>query len=152
MEKATISSPVTKKVPTLPEGVKNYLDEKEYKKRQLAEAKREAGRLIRCRITCMNPHKKNWTGEIISVGSSKMGTFKKFIPFNIDEPYHVPKAIYDFLKERKCRIGVTHKLANGQQINKYKLINEFAVESLPPLTKEELEDLKNQQAAVKGVG
>lgn len=141
---------VTPKVPTLPPGQKVHFEEAEYRRRQLAEAKREAGRLVRCRVTCMNPHKKNWTGEIISVGSSRMGTFKKFIPFNIDEPYHIPKAIFDYLKERKCRIGTTQKLPNGQEVNRYKLINEFAIEQLEPLTKQELEDLKHRQAMAQG--
>ena len=131
-------------------GAKTYLDENEYRRKKLAENKLEAARLVRCRITCMNPHKKNWTGEIISVGSSKMGTFKKFVPYNSDEPYHVPKAIFDYMKERKCRIGTTTKMANGQEVNRYKLINEFALEVLPPLTNEELDDLKRRQAMAKG--
>ena len=76
------------------------LTPEEFARRKAAEAKLNAGKLVRCRITCMNPNKKNWTGEIISVGSAKVGTFKKFIPFNSDEPYHVPLIIYNYLKER----------------------------------------------------
>ena len=151
MAEALSKASTEAKVPTLSPGQKVHFEEAEYRRRQLAEAKREAGRLVRCRVTCMNPHKKNWTGEIISVGSSKMGTFKKFIPFNLEEPYHVPKAIYDYLKERKCRIGTTQKLPNGQEVNRYKLINEFAIEQLDPLSKEELEDLKHRQALSQGM-
>ena len=146
----TSKSAAPTSIPKMAESQKYLYEEAEYRRKKLAEAKREAGRLVRCRITCMNPHKRNWTGEIISVGSAKMGTYKKFIPFNLDTPYHVPKAIFEYLKERKCRIGTTQKLPNGQEINQYKLVNEFAIEVLDPLSKSELEDLKNQQAITMG--
>ena len=147
------SAPATEKTPEIPKalpGEKLYMTEAEFRKKELGEARREAGALVRCRITCMNPNKKNWTGEIISVGSARMGTFKKFIPFNFEEPYHVPKAIYEYLKERKCRVGTTVKLPNGQEVNRHKLINEFAIEVLPPLTQDELEDLRHRQAMAQG--
>lgn len=124
--------------------------EEEYLDKELREARRNANRLVRVRVTCMNPNKKNWMGEILSVGSAKMGTIKKFVPFNAEEPYHVPYAIYQLLKERQCRIGTTVKLPNGQEVNRYKLINEFAVEVMPPLTQDELEKLKQRQAMAKG--
>lgn len=128
-----------------------YMTEEEYERKRFGEAKRNANRLVRVRITCMDPTKKNWTGEIISVGSSKLGTYKKFIPFNSEEPYHIPWIIYQELKERKCRVGTTVKLPNGQEVNKYKLVNAFSIELLPPLRPDELEDLKKQQALAKGL-
>jgi hypothetical protein len=131
-------------------GEKLYYTEEEFMSKEMREARRIAGRLIRIRTTCMNPNKKNWTGEILSVGSAKMGTFKKFVPFNSEEPYHVPYAIYQFMKERKCRIGTTVKMPNGQEVNRYKLVNEFSIEVLPPLTETELEELKQRQAMASG--
>lgn len=131
-------------------GEKYFLTEEEYLEEQFNSNKKDAGRLVRCRITCMNPHKKNWTGEIFSVGSSKLGTFKKFIPYNTEEPYHIPWIIYQALKERQCRIGVTVKNSNGQETNSYKLINEFSIEVLDPLTETELKDLKQRQAMASG--
>lgn len=131
-------------------GEKLFYTEKEYKARELAERRREASRLVRCRITCMNPAKKNWTGEIISVGSAKMGTFKKFIPYNSSEPYHVPYIIYQEMKDRKCRIGHIVKLPNGQEVNRYKMIPEFSIEVLPPLNQSELKELARRQALASG--
>ena len=55
----------------------------EYRARYLPDRKKNLGRLVRCRITCMNPSKREWEGEIISVGSAKNGTFKKYVPSNI---------------------------------------------------------------------
>ncbi len=131
-------------------GEKLFYTEKEFKSKELADRRKEASRLVRCRITCMNPAKQNWTGEIVSVGSAKMGTFKKFIPYNSPEPYHIPHIIYQELKERKCRIGHIVKLPNGQEVNRYKLVPEFSIEVLPPLTPEELKELARRQALASG--
>ena len=49
------------------------------------DPKADALRLIRIKLQCMNPAKKEWEGEIISVGNSVVGTVKKYIPFNADE-------------------------------------------------------------------
>lgn len=146
---AVVDTPVRKAMPPKFQG-KTYVTEAEYKRKQIASSKANAGRLVRCRITCMNPHKKNWTGEIISVGSSKLGTYKKFIPFNSEEPYHIPYIIYKAMKERQCRIGTTQKLPNGHEVNRNKLINEFAIELLDPLTPEELKELAQRQAMASG--
>jgi hypothetical protein len=112
-----------------------FMTEEQYRDKYATDLRKESARLVRCRIQCMNPNKKNQPGEIISVGSPKMGTFKKWVPYNSDEPYHIPKIIYDAMRERKCRIGFTVKLPNGQEVNRYKLINEFAIEVLPPLSR-----------------
>ena len=131
-------------------GEKLYMTQEEWDGQQVKAGKQNAGRLVRCRITCMNPNKKNWTGEIISVGSAKIGTFKKFIPFGSDQPYHIPYIIYQELKERKCAIRNVRKEPGGRQIIESKMINEFAIEVLTPLTAKELEDLRQRQAMAKG--
>lgn len=108
--------------------------------------KREASQLVRIRLTCLNPAKKEWPGEIIAVGNSAVGTFKKYIPFTAEEGWHVPRIIYEHLKDRQCQVFVTVKQKNGVAVRKGKLIKEFAIEVLPPLTKEELHDLAQRQA------
>ena len=111
------------------------------------EQKRTVNRLRRIRLQCMNPTKKDWSGEIISVGSAKLGTFKKFIPYD-GEPYHVPEIIYNMLKERQCTTFVTVKSdrPGAPDIRKGKLIKEYAIEDLPPLTTKELDALGKRQA------
>lgn len=133
-----------------PKGQKLYLTEEEWQQEVLKDAKRTAGRLVRVRITCMNPNKKNWTGEIFSVGSAKVGTYKKFIPFGLEEPYHIPEILYNELKERKCAIRNLRKSPDGKEHVEVKMIPEFAIEVLPPLTPAELEDLRRQQAMARG--
>ena len=48
----------------------------------------------------MNPAKKEWTGEIMTVGNRVIGSVKKFIPFNADDGWHVPYIMYEQLRER----------------------------------------------------
>ena len=113
--------------------------------------KTEALKLIRIRLTCLNPAKKEWEGEIITVGNSLIGSVKKFVPFNADDGWHVPHVIYQHLKERQCQIFQTATDARGNKVRKGKLIKEFAIEVLPPLTKEELEELARRQAMAKAI-
>lgn len=113
--------------------------------------KAEALKLVRIRLTCLNPAKKEWEGEIITVGNSLIGSVKKFVPFNTDDGWHVPHVIYQQLKERQCQIFYTATDARGNKVRKGKLIKEFAIEVLPPLTKEELEELARRQAMAKAI-
>ena len=109
--------------------------------------RKTVGALRRVKIMCMNPQKREWLGEIISVGSAKWGTFKKFIPFD-GQPYHIPQIMYDMLKERKCTVFHTEKQKEGRggDIRKGRLIPEFNIVDLPPLTEKELKTLADQQA------
>jgi hypothetical protein len=115
--------------------------------------RREASALVRIRLSCMNPAKKEWEGEIITVGNSVVGTFSKYVPFNADEGWHVPKIILDTLQERQCQIFYTPIGKDGKKGGRTgKLIKEFAIEILPMLTPEELHDLAQRQALGNTVG
>lgn len=121
---------------------------KEFRKTEEGQRVKGIGALKRCLIQCMNPAKREWPGETISVGSAKHGTFKKFIPFN-GEPYHVPKIIYDHLKERQCTVYRTEKDHRGNDRRVGHLINEFNIADLPDLTPVELEELRTKQQMAK---
>lgn len=116
-----------------------------------ARKRREAGALVRIRVTCMNPAKKEWDGEIITAGNSVVGTFRKYIPFNSDEGWHVPQIIYNQLLNRQCQVFTTVTDARGNKIRRGKLIREFAIEVLPQLTEQELHDLAQRQAMAKSI-
>jgi len=116
-----------------------------------ARLRREANELVRIRLTCMNPAKKEWDGEILTVGNAAVGTFKKYIPFNADAGWHVPRIIYEQLISRQCQVFVTTRDERGNSVRKSKLIKEFAVELLDPLTPEELEELARRQALSKSI-
>jgi hypothetical protein len=112
--------------------------------------KNEATRLVRIRLTCMNPAKKDWDGEIITVGNSLVGTLSKYVPFNADEGWHVPYMMYLQLRDRQCQVFTTVKTKNGVSIRQGKLIKEFAIEELPPLSELEIKELARRQAMAKG--
>jgi hypothetical protein len=115
-----------------------------------AELQRKASELVRIRVTCLNPAKKEWEGEIFTVGNNAVGTFKKYVPFNADEGWHVPRIIYQQLIERQCQVFYAAKDDRGRSTRKAKLIKEFAVEVLPMLTEQELKELAQRQAMAKG--
>ena len=114
---------------------------------------RQASRLVRIRMTCMNPAKKAWPGEMFTVSNSSAGTFKKYIPFNIDNGWHIPQIMLGMLQERKFVEHYTAgKDSRGRPIKRHRLIREFAIEEMPPLTASEIEDLKTQQALAGTIG
>lgn len=137
--------------PSEPEEVVVKAPAKETDVERQARKRKEAAALIRIRVTCMNPAKKEWDGEIITTGNSVVGTFKKYIPFNSDEGWHVPQIIYNQLVSRQCQVFTTVTDARGNKVRRGKLIREFAIEVLPQLTPEELHDLAQRQAMAKSI-
>ncbi len=120
------------------------------KAQQRNEAIAEAGRLIRVRLTCRNPNKRDLQGEIITVSNAVVGTYKKFVPFNIPEGWHIPNIMYQTLKERLCQVFVSGTDEKGQRVKKAMQIPEFAIEVLDPMTPEEIKKLAQRQAMAKG--
>jgi hypothetical protein len=107
---------------------------------------KEANALVRVRVACMNPAKKDWQGEVFTVSNSAVGTIKKFVPFNNEEGWHVPEMILGVMRERQCQIFVTEVAKDGTKLRKGKLIKEFNIEVMPALTLKELEELAQRQA------
>jgi hypothetical protein len=112
-----------------------------------ARKKKEANELVRVRVTCMNPAKAEWDGEIFTAGNSLVGSFTKYVPFNNDEGWHVPRIVYNMMRDRMCQIFVAVKDSRGNTSRQGKLIKEFGIEVMPELTGEELAELARRQAA-----
>jgi hypothetical protein len=132
---------IAKKEEALPKGVRKLT--------RMEHLRREASRQVRIRVTCMNPAKKEWEGEIYTVSNSVVGTFKKFVPFNNEDGWHVPNIIYKHMKERQCQIFYNVKGPRGNKIRKGKLIRELNIEVLPPLTAQERSELARKQAMAR---
>jgi hypothetical protein len=123
----------------------------EESKEQRRKRKRlEANTLVRVRITCMNPAKKEWEGELFTAGNSVVGSFTKYVPFNTDEGWHVPQIILNQIQQRMCQIFVSSKDDRGNTVRKGKQIKEFSVEIMPSLSEEELRNLAQRQAMANG--
>lgn len=110
----------------------------------------DALKLIRCQIVNLNPNKKAWEGEIITVWNKYTGTVRKFVPFGEKtvEGYHVPQIIYNVLKERKyLSISTKRDSKTGELTVKTQWVPEFSLTILPQLTKEQLAELAAAQKA-----
>lgn len=105
--------------------------------------RRQALRLVRVQITCMNPNKKEWEGEMFMVQNDIL-TAKRYVPFNV--PWHVEQCLLDMIQDRKCQIFRSFKQENGAKTQKPAYISEFSVTVLPALTEEELDELRKAQA------
>jgi hypothetical protein len=106
----------------------------------------DARKLVRVVVQCMNPNKKDWTGEIFTVSNAVVGTIKKFVPFGVEAGYHVPHMIYEMIKNRKYQHFTKKKLANGQSHVESKISPEFNIRLLNALTMEEMKELHERQA------
>jgi hypothetical protein len=115
------------------------------------ELQMEALKLVRLRITNLNPQKKDLQGEIFTVSNSFIGDVKRFVPFGetTEDGTHLEWVIYKQLKARRFLQVKTRKDPRhpGQMIVDQKWVPEFALEVLDQLTEEELKELARTQAA-----
>ncbi len=121
-------------------------NETDTQKRQRKQ--KEASELIRVQVTSMDPNKREYDGEIFCAGNRVIGTFKKYVPFDVE--YHVPRVIYNMIKGKMCQVFVTKRDDKGRQIREGKLIKAYNVTVLDPLTQTELDDLAQRQAMSRG--
>lgn len=110
----------------------------------------DAMRLIRVRITNLDPKKADLPGEIFTVANDYIGTVRKYVPFGeaTDEGYHIPHCIYEMMKSREfLQIKTkTHPVTKEITVSQ-RWVREFGLEVLPPLTQEELATLAAAQTA-----
>lgn len=111
-------------------------------------------KLVRLRIVNMDPSKADLRGEVITVQNRYIGTVKKFVPFGeaSENGYHVPWCIYQFLLEKKFNQVKTRKGRDTREIViEQRMVREYSIEVLPPLTKDELDALAALQSARLGL-
>lgn len=105
-------------------------------------------KLVRVRITNLDPKKKNLPGEILTLANEVLGTVRKFIPFGevTDNGYHVPQCLYRMMDERKF-LDIRTRKKDGKTYIEQRWAKEFALEVLPQLTPQELARLATAQIA-----
>lgn len=118
-------------------------------KRSVGELRKEAAKLVRVRISCHDPMKKEYQGEIFTVMNGAIGAFKQFVLFG--EPYHVPNIILQQLKDKKYQQFYTVKDERGRRIRKGRLVRAYSIEYLDPLSPAELDALARDQKARNAV-
>lgn len=109
-------------------------------------------RLVRVRISCLNPAKAGLQGEILTVANRYIGTVRKYVPYGeaTDNGYHVPFVLLEELRSRKFNSIKTKKGSMGNIEVSQRLVPEFAIEELPALTGAELAKLAAAQLAASG--
>lgn len=106
-------------------------------------------KLVRIQIACVNPNKAGLPGEIFTVHNDVVGTVKKFVPYNeAGEAYHVPMVLLKFLKRKKF-MQIKDPPKGSRASATQKLVPEFAIQILPPLTEAELKELARAQGAAE---
>lgn len=111
--------------------------------------RRESTKLVRVSITCMNPAKKDYSGELFCVGNRNIGSIQRFVPFELET--HVEQVILDMIREKQYQAFTKRKVpGTGIVIPEPKFIREFAIHVLDPLTPAELKDLAQRQAMAAG--
>jgi hypothetical protein len=125
------------------------------KEKTLAQHLRDENlRLVRLRITNLDPKKKDLPGEILTVGNNYLGVVKKYVPYGeaTDDGYHVPWILYKLMRDRKfVDIRVKKDPRTGQEVVHRRMVKEFGLEILPPLTKAQLQTLATAQLSASSV-
>ena len=119
--------------------------EKSHSKEVSDKRTKDALKLVRCMITCNNKNKTSYKGEIFAARNAVVEEVKKFIPFG--RPTHVPQILLNVIKEKQYQTFVEETLPNGMKVNKPHLINEYNIQILDPISKDELEAIKRKQLA-----
>ncbi len=119
-------------------------DKKQAEKEEHNVQKR-AMKLVRCIITCNNPNKRSYQGEIFCVRNKSIDMVKEMVPFNV--PTHVPLILLNMIKEKQLQHFPAKRLPNGIESKSVKLVPEYNIEILPPLTSEEFNAIKQKQLA-----
>lgn len=109
----------------------------------------ENTKLVRIQIACLNPAKSELPGEIFTVHNDIVGTIKKFVPYNeAGEAYHVPLMLYKFLKRKKY-LQIKDPPKGSRNPPTTKMVPEFAITLLDPLSPKELAELARAQGAAE---
>lgn len=114
--------------------------------------KNEQLKLVRVRITNLDPKDKDLPGNIFTVANEYLGTVSKYVPFGeaTENGYHLPYCLYTFMRDMQfTQIRVTKK--NGREHVETKDVRKFAIEVLPQLTQAELNRLKTAQLAAGSI-
>lgn len=118
------------------------------------ELKRKAMKLIRVRISNLDPKKKDLTGEIFTIANDVLGAVKMFVPYGevTDDGWHLPMWVFKQLEKRRfLHIRTSKDRQTGQQKVEHFYAKEFSLEVLPPLTSDELATLARNQAAAGSI-
>jgi len=108
---------------------------------------KEANRLVRCSITCLDPSKKDIPGQVFGIRNGKIPLIKKFVPYD-GRTTHLPNIFINHLKEKEFQyFRLVLNKDTGDKERKSFIGKMFSVSILSDMTEEELETLAEAQLA-----
>ena len=105
----------------------------------------DALKLIRVRVACMNPDKREYQGEYFTASNRAAGTVTRMVPFGVD--WHIESILLDMLQDKVFRQSYDVPDGKGGKARKNRFVKAYAIEILPALTTEELKELSASQLA-----
>ena len=110
----------------------------------------KAMRLTRVVVSPNDPLMSAYPGLIFTVGSSSINNgrmIKKFVPFNNDDGWHVPRIILDQIESAEMQKFRQVISPNGEKSLQPYITKKFNVQVLDPLSQGEMEILAASQAS-----
>jgi hypothetical protein len=111
----------------------------------LTSLRLKATELVRVVISPVCPRRIQLDGEIVTVGNGKIGMHSKYVPFNLEQGYHLPRIILDHLRTCKFNDYYTTTDENRNQITKARSRKAFIIDELEPLTQAEIDVIAARQ-------
>lgn len=117
----------------------------------LREKRKKQLELVRVRVNPLNTHMSGLKGQYFTVCNGLVGRVTKYIPFNSPYGWHIPRILLDELESKKYQVFREFKDPNGRTRIKNELAKAYAIEILPPLTPEELKEIRANIARTEGM-
>ena len=115
-----------------------------------AERRRELLKLIRVKVSPLNPHVHELKGQVFSVSNGLVGRVSKYIPFNSPYAWHIPQVLYNELNSKKHTVVRKFTTPTGKEIPKTELVKSYAIEVLPALTAAERNKIAEKIRVTEG--
>lgn len=131
------------------EQLKDTSDQPEQPVEAALDARLNALKLVRVIITPMDATKKDYHGEIFTISNAVLPTIKRFVPFGVET--HIENILLDVIQDKQCLQMVDDAKAKIKGMKKKKVIRAYAIQTLPPLTAEQLEELRKSQLARQSI-
>lgn len=111
------------------------------------ELMKQASKLVRCSVTCLDPSKKDVPGAILGVRNSMVPLGKRFVPYD-GRTTHLPQILVNHLKEKEFQsFKIEVNSRTGENERKPFINKMYSVVILADLTKKELDELAEAQRA-----
>lgn len=104
----------------------------------------DATKLVRVTVISNDPTKKEYQGELFTVGNSVIGTIRKFVPFG--RPWLIPQILLNVIEEREFQLFELKRTADGGQTRIPRTLKAYNVIRHELPTAEELAELAKSQA------